>query len=129
MMNADERSVFRRMEKWVARIDELLAMFGSRGVMPRKDLDLGRDRYASLKDDLKREHRDLSNSRRHAPLTPAEEHWYSRAVHSAMAHRSAPINSAPEQWLDYLHTAHSDFTIALSRMSAAGGKTDDASSK
>ncbi len=120
-LTADERDCLDRLEAWDAKIEFLLGMYDPRGLLPRRDLPEARELYTALKRGLEAEHRDCANSRRHPPLTEAEERWYARTIHEAFVHLRARTNASSQKWLDSLYEARMDISHTIFKMKAVEG--------
>jgi hypothetical protein len=114
-MNSDERWCFEQLQTWLARFDDLMALYEQdRAFVPAARIAQARDLYTKLKADLEIEGRRLSNSRLAHPA--AEQRWYSNAVYEARGHLRASTNSKPEAWHSDLYNARSDFFMDLEAM-------------
>jgi hypothetical protein len=114
-MTPDEREVFERLLKWQARVEAIMEMYDKdRTYIPALHIEQARVCYKGLKEDLRAEHKRLSNSQ--IPNTEAEERWYGWVIHEALGVLRAATNSRPEQWHSCLYNAGGDFSSAVDGM-------------
>ena len=121
-LTSDERDCLERLEAWDDKIKRLMDMYDPRGVLPQRDLAEARELYTALKRGLEAEFRSCDSSRRHPPLTDAEQRWYALTVHKAFCHLRARTNAVPKKWFDSLYEAQMDISHTIFKMKAVEGR-------
>lgn len=115
----DVRSIKERLEVLIARIETILTF--SDGDSPQFNLDRARQLFRGLKDHFQKESRRMDTVKGIATLSPAEQAWYSPAVHECWASSIGParINLHEQTWRKLLNEAVSEIRWHLDNIKSS----------
>lgn len=119
-MDGSKESVIQRLEAYLKRFDDLLAML--QGTLPLRGEAKAEAQavYKALKTDLGEEYKRMSTSRSREALTETEQAYYQPVIHQTFVELYSPTNATPDGKLyGHLYGARINITHMLDQMKSA----------
>jgi hypothetical protein len=115
-LTTDERACRAHLEAWAQRLNELMRSYNE--LLQQRDADIEQLRatYRQVKDNLCAECKRYATDSARAELTPTERRLCDRPIRHAAVALRVPINATAQKQFEALSKAHSDFTLAISRI-------------